>query len=152
MKKIMFVCSGNTCRSAMAEQLFLKKIKERNLQEKFSVSSAGIIGFSNAASPDEVKKVMMDEYGIDITAHRARRVNREDVNEMDLILTMTKGQVIGLLGVNPDSKGKTYPLKEYVGLTGNIDDPFGESLEVYSACAKELNHCIDLLLDKEVKE
>ena len=47
MKKIMFVCSGNTCRSAMAEQLFLKKIKERNLQEKFSVSSAGIIGFSN---------------------------------------------------------------------------------------------------------
>lgn len=149
-RKIMFICTGNICRSAMGEALLKKKIKEQKLEEKIYTCSSGIHAYPGDISTYEACKVMKEEYEIDLTNHRATALRESKIEEMDLILCMTKSHKNSLDMIYPNLQNKVFLIKEYVGLEGEVEDPWGCSLATYSECAKELNYYIDLLLEKEV--
>ena len=88
---LLFVCSGNTCRSAMAEAL-ARKIAERRGIKDLNVSSAGTNAWDNVPATDEALLVGM-ERDIDLTGHRARKLTPAIVSEADLIFVMTPGHL-----------------------------------------------------------
>lgn len=149
-KKIMFVCTGNICRSAMAEALLKEQIKEKGVENRILACSSGIYAYTGDVSTYEACKIMKDEYNINLTNHRATAIRESKIEEMDLILCMTFAHKNTLNMIYPNLKNKIFLIKEYVGLDGEVDDPWGGSLSTYSDCAKELNYYVDLILKKEV--
>ena len=134
--KILLLCTGNTCRSPMAEGLFKEFLKERGLDAQ--VVSAGLFALDgDTASPQAI--TAMGEKGIDISKHRARQVTKDLVEESDLILTMTSEHKKRLLTIIPEAKKKVFTLKEFgQGEILDIKDPFGQPVEVYKESAKEI--------------
>lgn len=158
MKSILFVCTGNTCRSPMAERLFSSKLGALGITDLEVVSRGILAGLDQPASP-EAQKVMAEQYGIDLAAHRTKPLTESDLERATLILTMTQGhkQVIGKRF--PQVRDKLFTLKEYVRLDQpeagiskrepedlDIADPFGESVEVYQEIARHIEQVIDALI------
>jgi protein-tyrosine-phosphatase len=143
---LLFVCSGNTCRSAMAEALARKLAKRRGIQD-LSVSSAGTNAWDNATATDEALLVGM-ERDIDLTGHRARKLTSAIVSEADLIFVMTPAhleQVVQLGG-----RGKVHVINEYASKVqnGGIADPYGGDLEAYRQTADVLEQELEKLFDR----
>lgn len=144
--KIMFICTGNTCRSAMAEAILRKKVQERNIDVE--VCSAGIYA-ENGDEPTDVAIEVMENKGIDMKGHKATNIKNSKIVEMDLILCATNSQKLQVMTLYPELKEKIYTIKEYAyGENGDIQDPWGNSLRVYGNCAKELEESIDKIIEK----
>ncbi|MEO8578615.1 MAG: low molecular weight protein arginine phosphatase [Gemmatimonadales bacterium] len=143
---ILFVCSGNTCRSAMAESL-ARKIADRRGIKDLNVSSAGTNAWDNTPATDEALLVGM-ERGLDLTGHRARKLTSAIVSEADLIFVMTPGHLeqVKQLG----GRGKVHVIDEYASGTSNqgITDPYGGNLEAYRETADTLEREIEKLFDR----
>lgn len=148
MYNILFVCTGNTCRSCMAEGILNSIIKERGLEGRYLASSAGLYAFpGDKASENAVKA--MDEMGIDIRDHYARQLNKGIIDDAYIIFAMTAGHKKAIIEKYPDFIGKVFTLKEYVdGTEGDIDDPYGGSLEIYRKCGTQLKEYIMKAMDK----
>ena len=116
MKKIMFVCTGNICRSAMADFLFRKKLETLNLLDKVNVYSAGTYAYDGDMPTIDGINVMKNIYGIDMSKHRATSIRDAKVQDMDLILCMTRSHKDTLDMMYPDVKNRVFLLKEYVNL------------------------------------
>ncbi|WP_071542372.1 low molecular weight protein arginine phosphatase [Neomoorella thermoacetica] len=111
MPGILFVCTGNTCRSSMAAAIAAKLAKERGLD--VTISSAGLAAREgDPATPEAVQALA--EMGLDLSSHRARQLTAATVRDADLILTMTAEHRERILRDYPEARGKTYTLKEYV--------------------------------------
>ncbi|SDZ45496.1 protein-tyrosine phosphatase [Evansella caseinilytica] len=108
LKKVLFVCTGNTCRSPLAEAVFEHKKKDRELQAK----SAGIYTFAGAPMSDGAKTVLAKR-GIE-KEHAASLVNSELVHWADVILTMTGNHKQAIVERHPEMAEKLYTLKEFV--------------------------------------
>jgi protein-tyrosine-phosphatase len=143
---LLFVCSGNTCRSAMAEA-FARKIARRRGIEDLNVSSAGTNAWDNVPATDEALLVGM-ERDIDLTGHRARKLTPSIVSEADLIFVMTPGHLeqVKQLG----GRGKVHVIDEYASGTANqgIEDPYGGDLEAYRETADVLERELEKLFDR----
>lgn len=139
---ILFVCTGNTCRSPMAAAMFNKVAVERNLDVR--IESAGIFANEGENASSEAI-IAMQSYGIDLTGHHAQQINEELIKESDLILTMTPAHKMVFNNV---ADGKVYTLCEYVGLDYDIDDPFGGDVDDYMETAKQIETAVVLLADK----
>jgi protein-tyrosine-phosphatase len=147
---ILFVCTGNTCRSAMAEWLTKKAVYEKKL-EGIKVYSCGINTLPSFRVPPIVVSLMAKE-GVDMHAHRATQITRQIVAASDLILVMAGEHKDFINSYFPEASGKTHLFKVYLGGIGEIEDPIGHKDEVYIKTEQELKDCVTKLLDKLKKE
>lgn len=150
MKKVMFICTGNICRSAMGHALMEKRVKELN--KDITVYSSGVYAITGDNATSQAVQVMK-QYSVDLLSHKATNIKDSNINSMDLILCATKNHKAAILGVYPNLKEKIYTIKEYAeydpnSLDQDIDDPYGCSIEMYEKCAEEIAECIEMILKK----
>lgn len=144
--KIMFVCTGNTCRSSMAAGLAEAILKERGISD-ITIMSAGTMAWPGDPAANQAIEALAAK-DIDITHHRATILNRELIDQADLILTMTANHKGQAQRISPDSNHKIFTLTEYTGTEGDITDPFGQPVEIYQKCAQQLEQLITRAFDK----
>ena len=151
IKRILLVCTGNICRSPLAEALLRRALEERSVAG-VSVTSAGTGAWDGAPASEGAYLVGL-ERGLDLSGHRARLLTRELVEEADLILTMARhhrARVDELGG-----EGRVFVLGEYAGREGDeaeVSDPFGGDLEVYRDTCVELEALVEAAVERIVKE
>ncbi|HVE15462.1 MAG TPA: serine hydroxymethyltransferase [Chthoniobacterales bacterium] len=143
MKRVLFVCTGNICRSPMAEGLFRELVKDRRDLE---VASAGVnAGFGQAPSREGVQ-VLRDEEGIDISRIRSQPVTEALLEETDLIFAMTRDHLNLLELIFPASADKAHLLREFEETPRDVPDPIGQGREVYARCKDTIKRALPSIL------
>ena len=138
--KIMFICTGNICRSAMAH-----KMLEKNILKYIHVEYFRKIGDVPTYEGIDV----MREYGIDLSKHRATNIRNSNIKDMDIILCATSSHKNNVISMYPELKEKVYTMKEYARYDKkdiDIKDPWGYGIAIYRMCAAEIEDCIDKYL------
>ncbi|MEW6279511.1 MAG: low molecular weight protein arginine phosphatase [Candidatus Eremiobacterota bacterium] len=145
--RVLFVCTGNTCRSppasVLAESLGL---------EAGSAGLSAVAGWPASEPAQESARKL----GLDLASHRSRRVDAEAVEAADLILTMTASHLAALLREFPQARGRAAQLGVYARLgvealeappdpEADVPDPFGSSQGVYDDCAEAIRACLEAL-------
>jgi protein-tyrosine phosphatase len=141
---ILFVCSGNTCRSCMAEAIF-NTLKDNKAISAFSAGAYAVHGSKTSTNSAEV---VFRSLGTDISDRFAVQLNENHMKEADLVLTMTEGIRRLLASEYPKYGYKVCTINGYVGVKGDIIDPYGGSIEVYKNTYSQLKDSIELLLAK----
>ena len=139
---VMFVCTGNICRSPMAEYLFRQYNKQHN--SRWDAVSAGLAaGYGQAASPEAVQA--LKECRIDLTAHRSRPVSTELVQSAAVIVGMTGAHCEQLARQFPDAAQKTFLLMSFAAPGGrlmDLVDPIGMSVDIYRKTRDAINRAM----------
>lgn len=144
--KIIFICTGNTCRSPMAEVMAQELFRKKNLEVQ--VISRGIHVFCPSSASNQAVTVMA-ERGLDLSMHLSRPVCATDLEDADLVLTMTAAHKKVLRSACRSAKIPLYTLKEFTGFSEkDILDPFGQGVEIYEQCAKEIFCCLERLPER----
>jgi protein-tyrosine-phosphatase len=151
VKQIVLVCTGNTCRSPMAEALLRRKLEERGV-EAVAISSAGTGAWDGAPASEGAYLVAL-EHGLDLSSHRARLLTREVVGTADLVLTMARHHLARAEQLG--AAGTAHLLGEFAGREGTsaeVRDPFGGDLEGYRETFEELDGILDAIVTRLERE
>ncbi len=142
--KILFVCTGNTCRSCMAEAIFNYICKQDNVL----ALSAGTNAIPGSKTSFNTAAVVRININTDISDRNAVQLTPSLIKEADLVFTMT-GRIKNLLLYNFGKLNSSiFTLNEYVDQYGEIIDPYGMDISVYDKTYKQLNELIFLLIEK----
>ena len=152
--KVMFICTGNICRSAMAHHMMKKKLKDIGRTD-IEIFSCGISAQTGEKSTYAAKEVMK-EYGVSLEEHQATNIQESAIQDMDLILCATNSHKRAVIEYDPHLKEKVYTMKEYAKLNENgqdydIRDPWGYDIEIYRFCAAQIEKCIEKTIQKLTK-
>ena len=139
MKKILFVCTGNTCRSPMAMFLFNKIASEKNLD--YIADSAGLAAYGDPINPNSAK--CLAKIGIKSTDYTSKSLTYYMVDEADFIVVMESGHKNALLNAGVD-------VAKISILAGGVSDPYGGDEDVYFKCLEKISNGIEELLKGDV--
>ncbi len=151
INRILLVCTGNICRSPLAEALLTHALRERGAPD-VTVSSAGTGAWDGAPASEGAYLVGL-ERGLDLSGHRARLLTRELAVEADLILTMARHHRARVQELG--GEGRVFVLGEYAGRTSDeaeVSDPFGGDLDVYRQTCEELEQLVAAVAERLVAE
>ena len=135
-KKVLFVCTGNTCRSPIAEGLLKKLAQDKGLE--LEVQSAGLAAFAGIPVAPEAVEACRAK-GVDISGHQTQPLGKNLVMESDLILTMTGKHKEMIVKKMPALEPKVSILSEFAGEgVVDVEDPVGQPLEAYQGALAQI--------------
>lgn len=143
---LLVVCTGNTCRSPMAERLARKLIAEKigckieELEEHSVIVSSAGTSSANGSAPSPQAVEVLNGMGLDLSDHQAQPVREQLVRHADLILTMTRGHQQAIINTWPQAAERTHLLCRD---GGDVSDPIGGPVELYRACATQMGKELD---------
>ncbi len=147
IKSVLFVCTGNTCRSPLAEHLFVKLSREAGLS--MTAASAG----TQAAYGMPLSRgaaAVFAERGLGAASHRARRVDKALLDAAEAVYVMERAHRDELAKRFPDAKAKLFVLREAAGLApADVEDPVGADAAEYRACAASIEEALAIIVLRE---
>ncbi|MBE9580411.1 MAG: hypothetical protein IMF18_02190 [Proteobacteria bacterium] len=148
IKNILFVCTGNICRSPFAEGLSKKLVGEKGL-EGIAVGSAGLFALPGNSATSLAQRVAA-EYDVDLSRHSAKSVSEKILTSSDLVLVMERSHEEDLLASFPDAAGRVLLLRHF-GRHGSrrrgIADPYGLQYEAYRFCFLDIQDAVSGLVE-----
>jgi protein-tyrosine-phosphatase len=143
---VLLVCSGNTCRSPLAAVMLTARLAEESDLGTITVSSAGTSAWDGSPASEGSYLVAL-ERGLDLSTHRARMLTTNQVQQADLILTMTAAPASRVADLGGATKVAT--MSEFAGQEGggqDVPDPFGGDVESYRATAELMSGLIEAIV------
>jgi protein-tyrosine phosphatase len=145
---ILFVCTGNICRSPFAHAFFAKLVNEKRLPD-ITVESAGLLALPGNSATHMAQRVAED-FGVDLSGHKAKSVSKELVVRSSLILVMEKSHEDTLLTDFPEAQGKTRLIRHFARFGSKqrgIADPYGLKYDAYRFCFLDIEDAVLGLID-----
>jgi protein-tyrosine-phosphatase len=143
--KITFVCTGNTCRSPMAEAYFKHLCEKAGLDVE--IGSAGT--FAGLGEPASINSVQtMAQFNIDLSGFGSTPLTRELIDTSDMIICMTSSHRFQIASMHASALSKTHLLGDFANASGDIADPYGAPLTVYQDCFAEMKPLLENLLHR----
>lgn len=141
-RRLLFVCTGNLCRSPLAVGFTKELLKARGREEEYEVTSAGTWAVEDHL-PAPLAVEVMAERGVDISSHRSHSLTLRDMEDAHLVVVMTQGHEEVLSLEFPQQGSKIHLLSELAGEKYDIEDPYGtESLDLYQQCADQIEELL----------
>lgn len=142
-ERILVLCTGNICRSPMAEALLRRRMEV--LGRKVEVRSAGVGALRNYPA-DEPARALMQARGIDLSPHRASQVTPELARWADLILVMESHQRDAMIDIDSTARGKTYLLGHWI--KREVPDPYKQPDEIYTLALSLIDESLESWISK----
>lgn len=147
-KTILFVCTGNSCRSVMAQALLQKRLKEKGRSD-IEVLSAGIMQLQGIGATEATRQVLQKE-DIDVSKHISQRINRQLLHCSDIILVMERLHEEKILSLAPEVKNRVFLLKEFAKMNNNdldIADPIGKPISFYEKTLQIIKEAVEVVAE-----
>ena len=142
VQRIAFICSGNICRSPMAEAIARQMVASQQLAAEFC--SAGTLGIQGVPA-DPLAIAALAECGIDLTQHECQGVEAGELVRLDAIVVMAEQHATTVTALVPECEPRVVRLWEHThdaGRLNEIRDPVGETLEVFLTCRDDIRECL----------
>jgi len=150
MKKVLFICLGNICRSPMAEAVMRDLIKKRGLTSQIKVDSAGTSDYHIDEPPHRGTKAKLQQYGITTSGMRARQLRSSDLHDFDYLVCMDESNVRNTIEMlRAEGDAKVFRFLDLTSHQKDVPDPWytGDFQETYDLCVEGCEALLEKVLE-----